>query len=1043
MFKSLRLKRLTTAASLTVLCLLTVSGMMHAGAAEAVAPPPQAPGVPEVVVETPVVESTAGISQAEQLYREGVKLYSSEMYREAQSAFSRALALDPAHEKAKLMLEKAEGKIQMVSSGQEAVVPSFDTLDPEAIPAGADAEAPKTAEDIKYERTKELITKGQFYLENRKYKRAKELFEQVLLIDPANQTAKRLLGEATVGSYNDDIDSAWQQREIDRQKIREGIERRKNLPEGSDDIGIKEPPLYVPVEEEQYREERELTEIEKALESPVNIEFEDQHVSKIVDFIAEFLAINIVVDARVVAPPRQVVQAGVPGAPGQPGVPGVPGVPGIPGQPGVPPGVPGAFAPGASPGGNLQGLGTLARPGVNPGLPGTTAQLTGEQATDGIVPYIKLVDVPLRDALKALLRPLNLTYSIQPSFLWISTAEKIRTETFEDLETRIYELRNAGAETLFKIVVINPGGLGAQFGSGGSQGGFGGQGGGGFGGGGGGFGGQGGGGFGGGGGGFGGGGGGFGGQGGGGFGGGGGGFGGGGGGFGGQGGGGFGGGQGGGNIQISNISQLFSSIDDTIVGETPAVIGISEAGTGLNNQGASGTRGGATGGGLGGGGGLRGGGGGGGQANRFGGTGGGGFGQGGNQQNANLGGSGGLGGFQGQAEVLTVLENAIPPVIEPYTGEVLSWMIYNPTINQLMVRSTPTYLDVLEDMIANVDVTPKQVSIESKFITVQVSDLDKVGFDWDVNVSDLNNRPRGITNLLEDTGTDTGGGVGGGTGGGTTTSSGVTAPVDINGDGILEDIPIYTKPDGTNVINNTITSAVLGAAANPGPAGEFNLAYTILNNADGDKVSVVFDYLNSLAETELLSAPRVTTLNRKPAVIADILTQTFNTQVISTLLTSDNAFGGTGTVAASQQLVFQQFTFGITLSVTPQISGGNQVRLWLNPQVTAQVGQDEFVQRTVVNNEELTANIRFPRVSIQAVWTNVIVHDGDTLVLGGLINDNTTRANKKLPYLADIPVLGFFFRGKSTQIEQKSLLIFVTTDIIDPTGARFFEASES
>ncbi len=1031
MFKSLRLKRLTTAASQIVLCLLTVSGVLLAGAAES-APPP-APGAPEIVVETPVVESTAGISQAEQLYREGVNLYSREMYREAQAAFSRALALDPAHEKAKQMLEKAEGKIQIVSSGQESVVPSFDTLDPEAIPAGTEAEAPKTAEDIKYERTKELITQGQFFLENRKYKRAKDLFEQVLLIDPANQTAKRLLGEATVGSYNDDIDSAWQQREIDRQKIRRGIEERKNLPEGSDDIGIKEPPLYVPVEEEQYREERELTEIEKALESPVNIEFEDQHVSKIIDFVAEFLGINIVVDARTVAPPRQVVQAGIPGAPGQPGVPGVPG---IPGQPGLPPGVPGGFPPGAAPGGgNLGGLNAISRgPGSAPGFPGTTVQLTGEQATDGIVPYIKLVDVPLRDALKALLRPLNLTYSIQPSFLWISTAEKIRTETFEDLETRIYELRNAGAETLFKIVVINPGGQGQSFGSGGGgQGGFGGGGQGGFGGGGqGGFGGggQGGGGFGGGG---------LGGGGGGGFGGGGGGFGGGGGGqggFGGGGQGGFGGGgQGGGNIQISNLSQLFSSIDDTIVGETPAVIGISEAGTGLNNnQGTSGTRGGTTGGGLGG---LRGGGG--GQAGR---QGGGGFGQGGDQQNANLGGTGGLGGFQGQAEVLTVLENAIPPVIEPYTGEVLSWMIYNPTINQLMVRSTPTYLDVLEDMIANVDVTPKQVSIESKFITVQVSDLDKVGFDWDVNVSDLNNRPRGIPELLETTDTTGGGGgTGGGTGG--TTTSGVLAPVDINGDGISENIPIYTKPDGTNVINNTITSAVLGAAANPGPAGEFNLAYTILNNGDGDKVSVVFDYLNSLAETELLSAPRVTTLNRKPAVIADILTQTFNTQVISSLLTSDNAFGGTGTVAAQQQLLFQQFTFGITLSVTPQISGGNQVRLWLNPQVTAQVGQDEFVQRTIINNEEITANIRFPRVSIQAVWTNVIVHDGDTLVLGGLINDNTTRANKKLPYLADLPVLGFFFRGKSTQIEQKSLLIFVTTDIIDPTGARFFEASDN
>ena len=183
-------------------------------------------------------------------------------------------------------------------------------------------------------------------------------------------------------------------------------------------------------------------------------------------------------------------------------------------------------------------------------------------------------------------------------------------------------------------------------------------------------------------------------------------------------------------------------------------------------------------------------------------------------------------------------------------------------------------------------------------------------------------------------------------------------------------------------------------------------------------------------------------MNRKPAVIADILTQTFNTQVISEITTSQGAFGGTGTVAASQQLIFSQFTFGITLSVTPQISGGNQVRLWLNPQGTAQIGQYEFEQRTVVNGEELKAEIRFPRVSIQAVWTNVIVHDGDTLVLGGLITDKSGRTDKKLPYLADLPVLGFFFRGKSTEIEQKSLLIFVTTDIVDPTGARFFEPSE-
>jgi len=81
-----------------------------------------------------------------------------------------------------------------------------------------------------------------------------------------------------------------------------------------------------------------------------------------------------------------------------------------------------------------------------------------------------------------------------------------------------------------------------------------------------------------------------------------------------------------------------------------------------------------------------------------------------------------------------------------------------------------------------------------------------------------------------------------------------------------------------------------------------------------------------------------------------------------------------------------------------------------------------------------------PNTSTQAVWTNVIVHDGDTLVLGGLVSDSTVKGLHKMPYLADIPVIGFFFRGKSRSVRQSSLLIFVTPTIIDTTGARFFEA---
>jgi type II secretory pathway component GspD/PulD (secretin) len=216
-----------------------------------------------------------------------------------------------------------------------------------------------------------------------------------------------------------------------------------------------------------------------------------------------------------------------------------------------------------------------------------------------------------------------------------------------------------------------------------------------------------------------------------------------------------------------------------------------------------------------------------------------------------------------------------------------------------------------------------------------------------------------------------------------------------------------------------------------------------LDNADGDTLGVTMDYLNSLDETELLSAPRVTTLNRKPAVIADFLTQTFQTQVINQVQTSSAGLAGGATAAAAVQPLFEPFIFGVTLSVTPQISGGNQVRLWLNPQVTTRVGEDVFtIPAPIVTGVPPgdPSVLTFPRTSVQSVWTNVIVHDGDTLVLGGLITDTSSKGKEKLPYLADIPVLGFFFRGKSSQIDQRSLLIFVTTDIVDPTGARFFEA---
>lgn len=116
--------------------------------------------------------------------------------------------------------------------------------------------------------------------------------------------------------------------------------------------------------------------IENILESPVGIVFEDIHLKDVLDFVTETYEFNIIFDNRVVAPPDWE---------------------GVPGE------------------GNTY-------------------------VTDGRISYINLKNVTLREAIKAMLRPLSLSYSVQRSFVWISSPEHIKHETFEVLETRFYEL---------------------------------------------------------------------------------------------------------------------------------------------------------------------------------------------------------------------------------------------------------------------------------------------------------------------------------------------------------------------------------------------------------------------------------------------------------------------------------------------------------------------------------------------------------------------------------------------------------------------------
>lgn len=82
-----------------------------------------------------------------------------------------------------------------------------------------------------------------------------------------------------------------------------------------------------------------------------------------------------------------------------------------------------------------------------------------EHARYGGVDSVQPSKVPLRDALKGVLRPEDLEYRVENEFLWVSSPERLRSESFEPFETRYYELRGSGASTLPKVVVRNPAGI--------------------------------------------------------------------------------------------------------------------------------------------------------------------------------------------------------------------------------------------------------------------------------------------------------------------------------------------------------------------------------------------------------------------------------------------------------------------------------------------------------------------------------------------------------------------------------------------------------
>ena len=170
--------------------------------------------------------------------------------------------------------------------------------------------------------------------------------------------------------------------------------------------------------------------------------------------------------------------------------------------------------------------------------------------------------------------------------------------------------------------------------------------------------------------------------------------------------------------------------------------------------------------------------------------------------------------------------------------------------------------------------------------------------------------------------------------------------------------------------------------------------------------------------SKLLSSPSVTTLDNHPANV-NVQTTVYVEGSLGggvNFQGQDNVpnFPGLGMVIANP--VSQQ-NIGITLQVVPRLNEKTRITLTVNAQVSALLAAAEIASDR-------------PRSTTRQVSTQVTVENGDTVILGGLIAENTIENFKYFPVLHKIPIIGRIFQSKSIEKEQRELLIFITPNVV-------------
>lgn len=195
----------------------------------------------------------------------------------------------------------------------------------------------------------------------------------------------------------------------------------------------------------------------------------------------------------------------------------------------------------------------------------------------------------------------------------------------------------------------------------------------------------------------------------------------------------------------------------------------------------------------------------------------------------------------------------------------------------------------------------------------------------------------------------------------------------------------------------------------------------------GNDLTINLAALANAGKTEILSRPSILARNNQQATI------TIGQQVPLIQGVTYDSFG-------NQRNAISYQSVGIILQVTPFITSEGMVEMVVSPEVSSVSSSTVSFATGGTNN---TGSPSAPIIDTRRADTVVVVPDGQTVAIGGLMQTQKVSAEKKVPLLGDIPLLGMLFKHKTTEDAKKELIIFLTPHIVNrPTELAAHTASE-